>query len=93
MGKYTIEVKPIAEKHLKEHFKSGDKASIKRIEKIFVELSENPFKGIGNPEQLKHELSGFWSRRVNSKDRLIYFVEDNVVMVYIISAKGHYLPK
>jgi toxin YoeB len=93
MAKYTIEVKPIAEKHLKEHLKSGDKASIKKIEKIFIELSENPYEGIGNPEQLKHELSGFWSRKINAKDRLIYFVEDNVVMVYVISAKGHYLDK
>jgi toxin YoeB len=68
MGKYTIEVKPIAEKHLKEHLKSGDKASIKKIEKIFVELSENPFEGIRNPEQLKYELSGFWSRK-NQRQR------------------------
>jgi toxin YoeB len=93
MGKYTIEVKPIAEKHLKEHLKSGDKASIKKIEKIFLELSEKPFEGIGNPEELKYELSGFWSRKINSKDRLIYFVEDLRVTVYVISAKGHYLDK
>jgi toxin YoeB len=93
MGKYKIEVKPIAEKHLKEHLKSGDKASIKKIEKIFLELSENPLEGIGNPEQLKYELSGFWSRKINTKDRLIYYVEDMTVIVYVISAKGHYLDK
>jgi toxin YoeB len=93
MGKYIIEVKPIAEKHLKEHLKSGDKASIKKIEKIFLELSENPFEGIGNPEQLKYELTGFWSRKINAKDRLIYLVDDMKVIVYIVSAKGHYHDK
>ena len=93
MGKYSIEVKPIAQKHLLKHLKSGDKASIKKIEKIFLDLSEKPFEGVGNPEELKHELSGFWSRKINMKDRLIYFVEDLNVTVYIISAKGHYFDK
>jgi toxin YoeB len=67
MGQYIIEIKPIAEKHIKEHKKSGDQASIKKIEKIIKELSETPFEGIGKPEALKHELSGFWSRQINSK--------------------------
>ena len=93
MGKYSIEVKPIAQKHLLEHLKSGDKASIKKIEKIFLDLSEKPFEGVGNPEELKYELLGFWSRKINMKDRLIYFVEDYNVIVYVVSAKGHYLDK
>lgn len=49
-----------------------------------------PFKGIGSPEALKHELSGYWSRQINKKDRLIYRVDDNIVTVYIVSALGHY---
>jgi toxin YoeB len=59
MGKFRIEIKPEAQKDLEKHFKSGDKASIKKIERILVELSENPFEGIGQPEPLKHELSGY----------------------------------
>jgi toxin YoeB len=49
--------------------------------------------GIGSPERLKHQFSGFWSRRINLKDRLIYKIEDKEVIVYIISLKGHYYDK
>lgn len=93
MGKFRIEVRDVAERHIAKHYKSGDKKSIKTIQKIFLELAENPFEGIGNPEPLKFELTGFWSRRINSKDRLIYFVEEEVVTVYVVSAMGHYSDK
>lgn len=62
MGKYFIEVEKHAKKDLEIHFKSGDKASIKRINQIFIELSEHPEIGIGKPEKLKFDLSGYWSR-------------------------------
>lgn len=90
MGKFTIKVERIAEEHLKKHFKSGNKSSIKKIEQIFIELAESPYQGVGNPESLKHELCGFWSRRINQKDRLIYKVQDDIVTVFVISAMGHY---
>ena len=48
------------------------------------------FTGTGNPEELKYELSGFWSRRINKKDRLIYEVQEEVVTVFVVSAFGHY---
>lgn len=48
MGKFGIEIKPEAKKDLEKHYKSGDKASIKRIEKIIFELQETPYSGIGN---------------------------------------------
>lgn len=72
MGKYRIEIKPEAKKDLEKHYKSGNKAAIHKIEKILLELSENPFTGIGQPEALKYDLTGFWSRRINQKDRIIY---------------------
>jgi toxin YoeB len=90
MGKFTIQVEKLAQDHLNKHIKSGDKASIKKIEKIFVELSQTPYSGIGNPEPLKHELTGFWSRRINTKDRIIYKVQDDIVTVFVISAMCHY---
>jgi toxin YoeB len=49
--------------------------------------------GIGQPEALKYELSGFWSRKINQKDRLIYKVEEDIVTVFVISAMGHYNSK
>jgi len=55
-----------------------------------IELTETPYTGIGNPEALKFELSGFWSRRINQKDRMIYKVEEDIVTVFVISAMGHY---
>ena len=71
--------------------KAGDKASIKRVERILLELTEHPKVGIGNPEALKHALSGFWSRRINSKDRVIYQIfEEPDFLVVVISALRHY---
>lgn len=90
MGKYSIEIENTARIEIAAHYKSGDKKTIKRIERIFQELSETPFEGIGSPEALKHGFSGYWSRQINKKDRLVYKVDDNIVTVYIVSALGHY---
>ena len=57
------------------------------------ELEEHPTTGSGNPEQLKHELSGYWSRKINKKDRLIYQIIETDVLVVIVSALGHYEDK
>jgi len=90
MGRYSIDVEKKARKQLIEIYKSGNKADIKKLETIFAELAEHPERGAGNPEQLKYELSGFWPRRINSKDRLIYKINDLQVIVTVVSAKGHY---
>ena len=76
MGKYSIEIENEAKKELAAHYKSGDRKTIKRIERIFKELAETPYDGIGSPEPLKYELSGYWSRQINKKDRLIYKVKE-----------------
>ncbi|RYE53247.1 MAG: Txe/YoeB family addiction module toxin, partial [Sphingobacteriales bacterium] len=55
--------------------------------------SEHPYIGIGQPEQLKHNLQGFWSRRINQKDRMIYCVDNDTVIVEVVSAVGHYTDK
>ena len=93
MAKFRVKIEELANLHIKKHLKSGNKANIKKIEKILAELSETPFEGVGNPEPLKFELTGFWSRRINLKDRLIYFVEEEIVTVYVVSAMGHYSDK
>ncbi|WP_293299264.1 Txe/YoeB family addiction module toxin [Pedobacter sp. UBA4863] len=71
MEKFGIEIKPEAQKDLEKHYRSGAKASIKKIEKILTELEETPYSGVGQPEQLKYELSNYWSSRINKKDRMI----------------------
>ncbi len=93
MGKYFVEFSSIARKDLQTHYKSGNKAKIKKIEKILLELTENPFSGVGKPEELKYNYQGYWSRRINQKDRIIYRVEEDIVTVYIITAMGHYYDK
>ena len=68
--------------------KSGNKPIQKRITKLLDSMSKTPWTGIGKPEPLKHELSGFWSRRITEEHRIIYTVSDNRIKV--ISMRFHY---
>jgi toxin YoeB len=90
MGKYTLEISSKARKELQGHYRSGNKSVIRKIEQIFLELSNTPYEGTGNPEALKYELAGYWSRRIYKKDRIIYIVYEDRVVVLVISAIGHY---
>lgn len=90
MGKYSVEITSKAKKELQFHYKSGNRAVIRKIEQIFLELSNTPFVGTGNPEALKYNLTGYWSRRINKKDRIIYKVYEDRVIVLVVSAIGHY---
>jgi toxin YoeB len=73
-----------------EAMRERDKALHKALCKVLKELlrSKDPTKGIGKPEALKHNLSGFWSRRISHKDRLIYKFDDHAI--YIFAIGGHY---
>ncbi|TKB96341.1 Txe/YoeB family addiction module toxin [Pedobacter cryophilus] len=90
MGKYSLNLSEKTKRDLKAIQKSGDKNSIQKVEQIFNELSETPAQGIGKPELLKYKYAGLWSRRINQRDRLIYKIEESIVTVFVISAKGHY---
>lgn len=90
MGKYSLVLSARARNELQSHYKSGNQRMIKRIEQIFLELSETPYYGTGNPEALKYHLSGYWSRRLNKRDRIVYRVFEDKVVVLIVSAIGHY---
>ncbi len=87
---YELILQPEAEKHLKEWQKSGQKKILKKIFDLFQELREHPTTGTGQVEQLKGNLSGFWSRRIDKGTRMIYTVEDYKVIVTVVSLKGHY---
>jgi toxin YoeB len=93
MGKYKIAIAEQAKKHLALWEKSGQEKAIKKIERIFKELSENPYSGIGSPEQLKFDLTGCWSRQIDKKNRIIYIIKEEDVIVFVVSAKGHYKDK
>ncbi len=65
-----------------------DKKIITRINQLIKDIQNNPFLGIGKPEPLKFDLTGYWSRRINDEHRLIYQIKDNNII--IISCKYHY---
>ncbi len=91
MAKYSLDFKETALRDLSKIKRSGDKVSLYKIQKIILELAEHPKEGVGKPELLKYELSGYWSRRINKKDRIIYeIIEEPEQLVVIISALGHY---
>ncbi|HET7360389.1 MAG TPA: Txe/YoeB family addiction module toxin [Salinimicrobium sp.] len=70
--------------------KSGNEKIMTRITKLILGIVGDPFSGIGKPEPLKHNLTGYWSRRINQEHRLVYkaFPEINKVQIY--SLRGHY---
>ncbi|ETK12807.1 addiction module toxin YoeB [Tannerella sp. oral taxon BU063 isolate Cell 8/11] len=89
MGKYTVDLVGDSKDDLRRLYRLGDKAIIKKIEKLFVELSEHPYTGTGKPKLLKHRAKT-WSRRIDGKNRMLYTVDNDIVSVYVISLLGHY---
>jgi toxin YoeB len=85
---YHLDFTDKAKEDIAAHKKSGNKKVLNKLLIFFDELVEHPFTGTGKPEQLKHSLSGLWSRRINQEHRLVYEVTDTIV--FILSAKGHY---
>jgi toxin YoeB len=70
------------------YWQGQDKKTLKRINKLITDTKRSPFEGIGKPEPLKENLSGFWSRRVDESNRLVYAVNDSHITV--ISCRYHY---
>ena len=67
-----------------------DKNTYKKILSLIKDIQRNPYNGIGKPEPLKHNLTGFWSRRITEEHCLVYQVSEDESMVIIISCKRHY---
>ena len=75
--------------HKYEELRNKEKVLHKNLCKILKEMQRNdPSKGLGKPEPLKHNLKGLWSRRISQKDRLIYRFDQNYI--YIFAIGGHY---
>jgi toxin YoeB len=66
----------------------NDKKGLKKIHRLLKDIDRSPFDGLGKPEPLKFELSGYWSRRITEADRLIYKFEKETIIV--IACKSHY---
>ncbi|WIM66893.1 Txe/YoeB family addiction module toxin [Corynebacterium breve] len=70
------------------YWQSTDKKVLKRINTLIKDIPRNGHEGIGKPEPLKHEFSGYWSRRITDEHRLVYsYAEDSIV---ILSCRYHY---
>ena len=61
---------------------------LKKIRKLIESMLETPFEGVGKPEALKYNLSGTWSRRITQEHRLVYEVENDLIVV--LAMRGHY---
>jgi len=70
------------------YWQTQDRKTLKRVNQLLQDISRNGNSGIGKPEPLKDEFSGFWSRRIDEKNRLVYRVQGG--MLEILSCKGHY---
>lgn len=70
------------------YWSTQDKKTLKRINQLIKDIDRNGYDGMGKPEPLKYNLQGFWSRRIDDTNRLVYKIEnDNIV---ILHCRGHY---
>jgi len=70
------------------YWQTQDKKTLKRINDLIKDAQRNPFDGIGKPEASRYSLSGFWSRRIDEANRLVYEVQGDALV--IISCRYHY---
>ena len=70
------------------YWQTQDRKTLKRINDLIKDAQRSPFEGIGKPEALRYSLSGFWSRRIDEANRLVYEVQDDALV--IISCRYHY---
>jgi len=88
--KYNLRLTPNAVKDINRHKKSGGKKLLQKIGFLLEELREHPRTGTGKPEKLKHELKGFYSRKIDKKHRMICEIEDEIITVVVLSAYSNY---
>ena len=65
-----------------------DKKTLKKVKELIKEILRHPFEGIGKPEALKNNLSGYWSRRITDEHRIVYYLKDDLVV--IVQCRHHY---
>ncbi len=84
-------MEPIYSSKAKEdrnYWATSDKKILKRIDKLIADIQLHPYSGLGKPEPLKFELSGYWSRRIDQEHRLVYKVVAG--QLYIVQCRYHY---
>lgn len=89
---YIIRLSKRSEDDLKK-LKRNEPQAFKKVSTLLNELEKHPRSGTGHPEQLKEYGNETWSRRITKKHRLVYSIEDQRVLVLILSSYGHYNDK
>lgn len=74
------------------YWQHNDKTLLRKINQLIKDIQRDPFDGIGKPEALRHNLTGFWSRRITDEHRLVYRVEEDGlgVEIFIAQCRGNY---
>jgi len=83
-----LKFKPTAIRDLDYWKKTENQKILNRIGELIKNTLETPFDGIGKPEPLKYNLTGYWSRRINHEHRMVYKVDNEEVVIH--SLRGHY---
>ncbi|MFV0566034.1 MAG: Txe/YoeB family addiction module toxin [Flavobacteriaceae bacterium] len=87
---YEIELTETANSDIEKYKKAGDKKVLVKIDKLLNELREHPTSGTGKPERLKYYNIPTWSRRITDRHRLVYRIQDEKIIVLVLSFWGHY---
>lgn len=87
---YTVELTKDAQRQLDEWIRSGQKKALKKILDLLDELRLHPTTGTGQVEQLRGNMAGYWSRRIDKGSRMVYTIDDGRVVVTVVSMRGHY---
>jgi toxin YoeB len=71
-----------------DYWRKSDKKVIERIERLIADIQLHPFSGLGKPEPLRHQLRGYWSRRITAEHRLVYQVVGSTI--FVAQCRFHY---
>ncbi len=87
---YRIVFTREAQQQYRYFVKSGNVKLVEKINRLIADIAEHPYTGIGKPEALRFSLAGKWSRRINHEHRIVYTVNDQTVIVTILTMRHHY---
>ena len=90
---YEIDLSDLAQAEIAAFRKNGKNGAVKKIHGFIKEVKLTPRTGTGKPEQLKGELSHLWSRRIDRKNRFVYFINEETNVIEVLKVEGHYYDK
>lgn len=85
----NIQISPNALDHLR-YWAETNPRTLTKILNLVEYIRRDPYEGVGQPEPLKHELEGFWSRRIDKEHRIVYKYQEEDELIIIVACKGHY---